>query len=73
MKRIIDEAYAQAETIITEHMDVLHRCAQVIIEREKSGAEFEAIFDGRELPKPECKADISHVRYAIRRQIITHD
>lgn len=35
VKRIIDEAYAQAKTIITEHMDVLHRCAQVLIEREK--------------------------------------
>ena len=46
VKRIIDEAYAQAKTIITEHMDVLHRCAQVL------NAEFEAIFDGRELPKP---------------------
>ena len=53
MKCIIDEAYAQAKTIITEHMDVLHRCAQVLIEREKIGsAEFEAIFDGRELPEP---------------------
>ena len=53
VKRIIDEAYAQAKTIITEHMDVLHRCAQVLIEREKIGnAEFEAIFDGRELPEP---------------------
>ena len=53
VKRIIDEAYAQAKTIITEHMDVLHRCAQVLIEREKIGsAEFEAIFDGKELPKP---------------------
>ena len=53
VKRIIDEAYAQAKTIITEHMDVLHRCAQVLIEREKIGsAEFEAIFDGRELPDP---------------------
>ena len=53
VKRIIDEAYAQAKTIITEHMDVLHRCAQVLIEREKIGsAEFEAIFEGRELPEP---------------------
>ena len=53
VKRIIDEAYAQAKTIITEHMDVLHRCAQVLIEREKIGsAEFEAIFDGKELPEP---------------------
>ena len=52
VKRIIDEAYAQAKTIITEHMDVLHRCAQVLIEREKIGsAEFEAIFEGRELPE----------------------
>ena len=34
VKRIIDEAYAQAKTIITEHMDVLHRCCQVLFERE---------------------------------------
>ncbi len=53
VKRIIDEAYAQAKTIITEHMEVLHRCAQVLIEREKIGSEeFEAIFDGKELPEP---------------------
>ena len=53
VKRIIDEAYAQAKTIISEHMEVLHRCAQVLIEREKIGsAEFEAIFEGRELPDP---------------------
>ena len=53
VKRIIDEAYAQAKTIITEHMEVLHRCAQVLIEREKIGSEeFEAIVDGKELPEP---------------------
>jgi len=50
VKRIVDEAYAQARRIITEHSDVLHRCAQVLMEKEKIGAEeFEAIFNGKNL------------------------
>lgn len=50
VKRIIDEAYSRAKSIISEHMDVLHRCAAVLIEKEKIGEEeFEAIFEGKVL------------------------
>ena len=49
VKRIIDEAYAKAKEIITAHTDVLHRCAELLMEKEKIGTEeFEAIFKARE-------------------------
>ena len=49
VKRIIDEAYEQANAIITTHMDVLHRCAEILMEKEKIGQEeFEQIFAGNE-------------------------
>ncbi len=45
VKRIIDEAYAEAKRIITEHMDVLEKCSALLIEKEKIGREeFEALF-----------------------------
>ncbi len=43
--RIISECHDQAEKIITEHTDVLHRCAQLLLEKEKIHRdEFEALF-----------------------------
>jgi cell division protease FtsH len=46
VKRIIDEAYATAKKIISEHEDVLHRCAKLLMEKEKIGTEeFELLFD----------------------------
>ena len=45
VKRIIDECYARAKQIIEEHEDVLHACAELLLEREKiSREEFEALF-----------------------------
>ena len=45
VKRLIDEAHTKATAIIKEHMDVLHRCAALLIEKEKIGQEeFEALF-----------------------------
>lgn len=45
VKRIIDEAYEKAKTIISEHEDVLHKCAELLIEKEKINQnEFEALF-----------------------------
>lgn len=35
VKNIIDESYAKAKELLQEHMDVLHRCAQLLIEKEK--------------------------------------
>ncbi len=45
VKRIIDEAYDKARSLISENRDVLDRSAQLLIEKEKlSREEFEALF-----------------------------
>lgn len=45
VKRIIDESYARAKHIILKYEDVLHRCADLLLEKEKiSREEFEALF-----------------------------
>ena len=46
IKRIIDECYAKARQMIREHEDVLHRCAELLLEKEKINRdEFEALFE----------------------------
>lgn len=46
VKRIVDECYAKAKEIILSHEDVLHKCCDLLLEREKIGREeFEALFD----------------------------
>ncbi len=46
VKMIIDDCYQKAKDIIMEHEDVLHRCAKLLLEKEKiNRAEFEALFD----------------------------
>ena len=45
VKRLIDEAHTKARQIIEEHIEVLHACAKLLIEKEKIGQEeFEALF-----------------------------
>ena len=45
VKRIIDECYAKAKSIIMEHNDVLEACAKLLLEKEKiTSEEFEALF-----------------------------
>ena len=49
VKRIIDECYSRARSIIKEHEDVLHACADLLLEKEKiTREEFEALFEKRE-------------------------
>ena len=36
VKRIVDECYTKAKNIILEHEDVLHSCAALLIEKEKT-------------------------------------
>lgn len=49
VKRIIDECYSRARPIIKEHEDVLHACANLLLEKEKiTREEFEALFEKRE-------------------------
>lgn len=46
VKRIIDDAYGKAKSMITEHRDVLERCAELLLEKEKiTREEFEALFE----------------------------
>ncbi len=46
VKAIIDDCYKKAEEIIREHMDVLHACAELLLEKEKiSREEFESLFN----------------------------
>jgi len=46
VKAIVEECYQKAENIIKEHMDVLHSCAKLLLEKEKiSRDEFEALFE----------------------------
>ncbi len=45
VKRIIDEAYEKAKEILSQNEEVLHKCAALLIEKEKIGREeFEALF-----------------------------
>ena len=47
VKRIIDDCYARARKIIEEYDHVLHKCAELLIEKEKiSREEFESLFAG---------------------------
>ena len=44
VRRIIDECYAKAKAIILENSDVLHGCADLLLEKEKIGREeFECL------------------------------
>lgn len=46
IKRIVDECYDKAKAIIVEHEYVLHKCCELLLEKEKVGQEeFEALFD----------------------------
>lgn len=48
VKSIIDQCYSRAKEIILEHEQVLHSCAELLLEKEKIGrAEFEALFVNR--------------------------
>ncbi|MCI9430445.1 MAG: ATP-dependent zinc metalloprotease FtsH [Lachnospiraceae bacterium] len=45
VKRIIDECYRKAKEIIEENDSVLHKCAEMLLEKEKiSRTEFEELF-----------------------------
>ena len=45
VKKIIDEAYTKAKQILEDHMDILHSCAALLMEKERiDRKEFEALF-----------------------------
>ena len=50
VKRIIDECYLKARTLIQEYHPVLEKCAQLLLEKEKiTRSEFEALFADSEV------------------------
>ncbi|MGN0151255.1 MAG: ATP-dependent zinc metalloprotease FtsH [Wujia sp.] len=49
VRRIIEECYTEAKRIIEENIDVLHKCAALLLEKERiERKEFEALFDEKE-------------------------
>ena len=47
VKSIIDDCYAKAKDIIIENEPILHKCAELLLEKERiSREEFEALFTG---------------------------
>ena len=49
IRTFVEEGYAKAEEILTQHMDQLHRVAQYLIANEKvDGAGFEALMRGED-------------------------
>lgn len=49
VKRIIDECYLKAKSILREYNPVLQKCAELLLEKEKiTRSEFEALFDDYE-------------------------
>ena len=52
IKKIIDEAYTKAKQILEDHMDILHSCAALLMEKERiDRKEFEALF-GEDTQEP---------------------
>ncbi len=50
MRRMIDVAYHKSEKLLKENMDILHRLAEALLEKETLDArEFEKVFLGEEL------------------------
>jgi len=50
IKRIIEEAYKRAESLLKGNIEKLHRVAKALIEREKlNGEEFEKVFNGEDI------------------------
>ena len=49
VKKIVNKCYKDAKAMIEEHIDVLHKCAALLLEKERiNRAEFEALFDAPE-------------------------
>ncbi len=45
VKRIVDECYGKAKAILLENEEILHRCASLLLEKERiNREEFEALF-----------------------------
>ncbi len=60
IKRIVGDSFEEAKRLLEEHMEVLHRTAKLLMEKEKiDGEQFEKLFDV--LEEPEIAPEISPV------------
>lgn len=49
VKKIIDDCYGKAKAIILENIEILHKCAEELLAKEKIGREeFEALFEQKD-------------------------
>ncbi|MCR5824172.1 MAG: ATP-dependent zinc metalloprotease FtsH [Lachnospiraceae bacterium] len=47
VRSIVEDCYEKAKSMLKEHMDVLHSCSNLLLEKERiSREEFEALFQG---------------------------
>lgn len=59
VKKLIDEAYDKAKAILEEHMDILHSCAALLIEKERiDRKEFESLFGENEEENTETVEEV---------------
>ena len=55
VKKIVNKCYQDAKAMIEEHMDVLHKCAALLLEKERiNRVEFEAVFDAENATETEA-------------------
>ena len=55
VKKIVNKCYQDAKAMIEEHIDVLHKCAALLLEKERiNRAEFEALFDSETASETEA-------------------
>ena len=55
VKKIVNKCYQDAKAMIEEHMDVLHKCAALLLEKERiNRVEFEALFDAQNATETEA-------------------
>jgi len=57
VRKIVEDAYARAQAILTANMDILHAIAAALLERETiSGADIDLIMRGEPLPPQDAPA-----------------
>ena len=55
VKKIVNKCYQDAKAMIEEHMDVFHKCAALLLEKERiNRVEFEALFDAENATETEA-------------------
>ena len=55
VKKIVNKCYQDAKAMIEEHMEVLHKCAALLLEKERiNRVEFEALFDAENATETEA-------------------